>query len=106
MSYFTKLALGAAALMASGAMAENRIDGQRPDAPELAAYGDANIGMRTIEMVNEGRVDILSISALEPKPESLPLYDRALTVEIWYPAADDATGETSFPPLSATAKPR
>lgn len=97
MSYFTKLALGAAALMASGAMAENRIDGQRPDAPELAAYGDANIGMRTIEMVNEGRVDILSISALEPKPESLPLYDRALTVEIWYPAADDATGETSFP---------
>ena len=30
-------------------MAENRIDTQRPDAPELAAYGDYRVGVTTTE---------------------------------------------------------
>ena len=83
--------------LASGAVAENRIDTQRPDAPELAAYGAHKIGVRTIEMTNPGQVDILSIDPSQPKPDVLPTYDRTLTVEVWYPAAADATGETTFP---------
>lgn len=35
---------------ASFAIAENRIDRIRPDAPELAKHGDLAIGVRTIEL--------------------------------------------------------
>lgn len=83
--------------LATGAIAENRIDGQRPDAPALAAYGDHKVGVRTIETTNPGQIDIVKIDPTQPKPDVLPTYDRSLTVEVWYPAADDATGDTSFP---------
>ncbi|MEM7188590.1 MAG: dienelactone hydrolase [Pseudomonadota bacterium] len=76
--------------------AENRIDTQRPDAPELSAYGDLKVGVRTIELVNPSQIDILSIDPAAPKPDPLPTYDRALTVEVWYPAAEDATGDTAM----------
>jgi len=49
------LAIGAAALSASwthNVVAENRIDIQRPDAPELAAYGEYEVGTRPITLVN------------------------------------------------------
>lgn len=76
--------------------AQNRIDGQSPDAPELAAYGDLPVGVRQIELVNENQIDILAIDPAAEKPAELPRYDRPLTVEMWYPAAEGATGETSF----------
>ena len=76
--------------------AENRIDGQRPDAPELAAYGEYLVGVRTLELSNPGQVDIVNIGPGEPKPDPLPRYDRPLTVEVWYPAGDDAKGSTEF----------
>jgi len=76
--------------------AENRIDGQRPDAPELAAYGPHAIGVRTLQMVNRDQVDILKIDPKAAKPETLPRYDRALTVEFWYPAEKAAGGETAL----------
>ena len=82
--------------LATGAFAENRIDTQRPDAPALAAYGELKVGVRTIEMTNPGQVDILSIDPAQPKPDVLPTYDRSLTVEVWYPAAADASGDTTF----------
>lgn len=66
------------------ASAENRIDQIRPDAPALADFGDYNIGVRQIEVVNPGQVDILNVEeGKEP-----PTYDRPLTLEVWYPAAD------------------
>ena len=76
--------------------AENRIDGQSPDAPELAAYGDLPVGVRQLEFVNKNQVDILAIDPAGEKPAELPRYDRPLTVEMWYPAAENATGDTSF----------
>lgn len=82
--------------LASGAYAENRIDTQRPDAPELAAYGELKVGVRTIEMTNPGQIDIVKIDPTQPKPGAFPTYDRSLTVEVWYPAAADATGETTY----------
>ena len=38
----------------------NRIDIIRPDAPSLAAYGEYDLGVRTLTLVDAGRVDVLS----------------------------------------------
>ncbi|MDF3382736.1 MULTISPECIES: dienelactone hydrolase [Sulfitobacter] len=92
----TTTALLAAGLTAGAAQAENRIDRQLPNAPELAAYGDYAVGVRTLEMVNPGQIDILAIDPAADKPEEMPRYDRPLTVEMYYPAAEGAEGETSF----------
>lgn len=77
-------ALFVGAFSASAMSAENRIDLVRPDAPELAAHGPLAIGVRTLELVDRDRIDILNV---EPGADH-PRYDRPLTVEIWYPAAD------------------
>ena len=60
----------------------NRIDIIRPDAPSLAAYGDYNIGVRTIVVTDSGRVDVLNTQ----RGSEVAIYDRSLTVEVWYPA--------------------
>lgn len=84
-------------LMASnGAMAENRIDTQLPGAPALAAYGDLPVGVRQIEMLNPDQINILAINPQVEKPEVWPRYDRPLTVEVWYPAAEGAKGDTTL----------
>jgi len=87
------LLVGAITLSATAAMAQNRIDGQRPYAPELAAYGGMEIGVRTLELVNPGQVNVLAVDPTADKPETLPTYDRELTVEVWYPATGTA-GDT------------
>lgn len=61
---------------------ENRIDLIKPSAPELAAYGDYDIGVRTIEAIDQNRVDILNTA----RGEEAAYYDRKLTLEVWYPA--------------------
>jgi len=55
---------------------------QLPDAPELSKRGDHHIGVRTLTVVNPQQIDILN-----SKDGQDPLYDRSLTLEIWYPAA-------------------
>ena len=70
--------------LALPAAAENRIDVIRPDAPELAAYGALPVGVRTMEFRNPDQVDVLNTAA----DGEVPRYDRPLTVEVWYPAAD------------------
>ena len=59
-----------------------------PDAPELALSGEYSVGVRTLSLVNKGQIDILN-----SKNGVDPFYDRALTVEVWYPAIIPA-GET------------
>ena len=95
----TALTLTTAAVVAASAAplaAQNRIDGQSPDAPELAAYGALPVGVRRIDLVNEDQIDILAIDPESAPPAELPRYDRPLTVETWYPAAEGSTGDTSF----------
>jgi len=87
------LAIGLAGTMA---MAENRIDTQLPGAPELAAYGDLPVGVRQLEMVNPDQINILAIDPAAPKPDTMPMYDRPLTVEMWYPAAQGASRDTTL----------
>ena len=52
-----------------------------PDAPELAARGDYQIGVQTLSFVNKGQIDVLN-----SKDGVDPTYDRPITVEVWYPA--------------------
>src|SRR6476619_2031894 len=60
----------------------NRIDTVTPAAPELAAYGPNEIGVRTIQVTDKNRPDILNIKEGGP----FVRYDRTLTLEVWYPA--------------------
>lgn len=83
-------------LSAQAPAANNRIDTQLPQAPELAAYGEHRVGVRTIDVTNPGQVDILQLDNAEPLPDPLPRYDRPLTLEIWYPADASATGSTEL----------
>ena len=77
-----RLGLAWFALCGSAQATDNRIDAVRPDAPELAAYGPSPIGVRTLQLVHRGQMDILKAKAGEP----IPVYDRPLTVEVWYPS--------------------
>ncbi len=54
------------------------------DAPELAGRGPYGVGVRTLDLVHPDQVDILSFDA---DSGDAPRYDRALTVEVWYPAS-------------------
>jgi predicted dienelactone hydrolase len=79
------IATGLTALLAlSGAVQaqDNRIDTIRSDAPELAPYGKQNVGVKTLKLVNPGQQDIVKFKAGQP----MPIYDRPLTLEVWYPA--------------------
>ena len=60
----------------------NRIDIIRPDAPSLAAYGEFDIGVRTLTVTDPGRVDVLNTQ----RGAEAAIYDRSLTLEVWYPA--------------------
>ncbi|MBI1171572.1 alpha/beta fold hydrolase [bacterium] len=59
----------------------NRIDLIRPDAPELARLGPHRVGVRTLDLVNPGQMDVMAAMAGSPA-----LYDRKIVVEVWYPA--------------------
>lgn len=91
----------------SSALAQqNRIDNIRPDAPELASFGDYDIGVRTLQFVDADRIDILNTD----RGGENAVYDRSLTVEVWYPAqlgpGQSAGGEyraiTRNPAITAT----
>lgn len=70
-------------LIASSALAQtNRIDMISPFAPELARFGPYPIGVRTIEAIDRGRIDILNTKA----GGAAARYDRRFVLEVWYPA--------------------
>lgn len=75
--------------------AANRIDTQRPDAPLWAAYGDFKVGVRKLDFVIPNQLDVVNVSA-ESDPQNLPTYDRPLTVEVWYPADANETGDSAI----------
>jgi len=52
-----------------------------PDAPELSARGKYTVGVRTMHLAHKNQVDILNAKSGQD-----PIYDRPLTVELWYPA--------------------
>ena len=52
--------------------------------------------MRQLELVNPDQINILAIDPATEKPAELPRYDRPLTVEMWYPAVEGATGSNEL----------
>ena len=100
------LALIAALLAcaASPVAAENRIDGQSPDAPALSAYGPLPVGVRRFDFVNPDQVNVRAINPATPSAP-LPRYDRPLTVETWYPAATGASGSTTVDTIMRNGAP-
>ena len=71
-----------ALLLATAATAQNRIDLVTPLAPDLASFGSLAVGVRTIEVIDHDRPDILNTKPGGPTAR----YERALKVEVWYPA--------------------
>jgi predicted dienelactone hydrolase len=61
---------------------QNRIDVVTPMAPELAAYGPNDIGVRTFQVTDKNRPDVLNTREGGPMARA----DRTLTLEAWYPA--------------------
>lgn len=96
MTYLPTATALIAALVASPLFAENRIDGQSPDAPALAAYGSLSVGVRRFDLVNPDQINILGIDPAADPLAALPRYDRPLAVEMWYPSVAGATGDTSL----------
>ncbi|WP_299769372.1 alpha/beta fold hydrolase [uncultured Tateyamaria sp.] len=72
----------AATLTTAGAWA-NSIDQIRPDAPALAQYGAFPIGVQTLDVTIPDSIDVVNV-----KGKTMPTYDRPLTLEVWYPAAE------------------
>ncbi len=69
----------------------NRIDLIRPDAPALAAWGPRPVGVRTLHLVDPGRIDILNTTEA-----ALAHCDRPLPVEMWYPATPGTPPGTTY----------
>jgi predicted dienelactone hydrolase len=78
------------------AAAQNRIDGQSPNAPALAAPGSLPVGVRTLNLVNQNQLNVLALPTTGGLPADLPLYDRPLNVEVWYPALAGTGGTTTL----------
>src|SRR5262245_30448184 len=84
----------------------NHVDVVTPSAPELAAYGQYAIGVRTLQVTDKNRPDILNTK----EGGATARYDRTLTIEVWYPATlpagQKASGEyrtiTRDPAITAT----
>jgi predicted dienelactone hydrolase len=79
---------------------ENRVDIVRADAPELASFGQYDIGVTTLELLAGNRVDVVQT---ERGGENI-IYDRPLTVELWYPA-DLQGGESGGSYAAVTRNP-
>ncbi len=76
-----------------------------PDAPELAARGSYSVGVRTLTVTHASQVDILKFDSTTGKA---PVYDRPLTIELWYPARIPAgqTETTVYSSAMPGATPR
>jgi predicted dienelactone hydrolase len=86
-----------AVVLAHAAFArQNRIDTVTPAAPELAAYGQHAIGVRTVQVTDRNRPDILNTSEGGPTVR----YDRTLTLEVWYPAVASASPPGEYRTIS------
>ena len=80
-----------ATLALASAATANPIDQIRPDAPDLAQYGEYAVGVQTLTVTNPKQIDILAIT-----DDTVPVYDRPLTLEVWYPAQATAEASTSY----------
>jgi predicted dienelactone hydrolase len=97
---FVRCTLTVAGLVAAGdALSAGPPSQFGVDAPELARLGDFAVGVRTMKLVEPDQVDVLSYAS---GTDAVSRRDRALTVDLWYPAqpaprARRAVYTASFP---------
>ena len=74
-----------AMLAATGARAEEPRPPSVPgiDAPQLAAIGEHKVGFRSIVLVHKAQPDF---PAADARAQTVPLHDRKLVIDLWYPA--------------------
>lgn len=53
------------------------------DAPQLAPLGPRRVGFRSVTLTHKAQPDLLNI---DPVTGGVPLRDRVLTIDLWYPA--------------------
>jgi predicted dienelactone hydrolase len=70
------------------------------DAPELARLGDSAVGVRTLALVQRKQEDVLSFAG-----GSFQKGDRALTVDLWYPAVVPAGAKRETYTASLPSEP-
>ena len=75
------MALLAPAMAQAGDAAPPSVPGI--DAPQLAALGDRKVGFRSVTLVNKAQPDF---AVADPATHAIPLHDRKLVVDLWYPA--------------------
>lgn len=88
MKFLTVLTMSCFVFMGNVMAENNRVDGLRPDAPELAKPGEHRIGVTTVDLIHKNQVDAAKLEA----GKEAPMYDRPLTVEVWYPSSSDKSG--------------
>ena len=81
------------------------------DAPELAGLGPDTVGFKTLTYIHRAQPNLQSA---DPKADNIPMHDRKLVVDIWYPAVAKKGakrmiyraafwGEPPKPPVTFTA---
>ena len=81
------------------------------DAPELAVLGPDTVGFKTLTYIHRAQPNLQSA---DPKADNIPMHDRKLVVDIWYPAVAKRGakrmiyraafwGEPPKPPVAFTA---
>jgi predicted dienelactone hydrolase len=72
------------------------------DAPQLARLGLYAVGIKTLRLVQHGQIDVLAPDAAQG---NAALVDRALTVELWYPARPAAAAAAVVYQASLPSEP-
>jgi predicted dienelactone hydrolase len=72
------------------------------DAPELARLGELAVGVRTLALVQRNQEEVL---AFNPANGSFPKSNRALTVDLWYPAAPSTGAQREIYTASLPSEP-
>ena len=80
---FAEPAFGAHAAVVAAAAVTQPASHMGVDAPELARLGNAGVGYRVLQLVHARQPDVL---ATDPATGKVPLADRPVTVDLWYPA--------------------
>lgn len=95
-------AMWLAALAAASAFAGEVPSQFGVDAPELARLGEFGVGVKTLQLVEPDQVDVLSFDAGRGRASRR---DRALTVDLWYPARPKAGAPRVVYSASLPAEP-
>ena len=69
-----------------------------PDAPDLAARGKYAVGVQTLKLINANQLDVL-----HSKKGKDSLYNRPLTVEVWYPAVANSPQTIAYDEVLGTS---